>query len=628
MLTNQQIKILEKIVDSEYVTAKELADELNISNRTVRNRIQEINSLVSDKNIEIMSKARFGYYIMLDARDSVRKMLTDLSKEQNVPVTLEERIQFISIYLINRNDYIKMDDLADFLYVSRGTLSADLKQVEHIYNRFPLSIERRPNYGLRVIGEEFDMRRFLCEMLDAEGYIWKLGEGHVKEQLQAISEVVLRNMRKHDIHLSDLAYQDFVNYVYVALHRIRSGFLSTVQVNDADYLQKNDYYFVESLVGELEEIYHLSFPFLEKIAITIHLISRITRKENQAEANNFVIKSRIDKTVTEILDVVANELNVDLRGNLELRMSLDWHMVSMDIRLRYGLKIENPNLESIQQNYQFSYYVAQSAAWVLEEKYHVKISEEEIGFLAVIFELVISEEPRENRKYNILIVCTSGRGSAKLLEYKFSKKFAPYINRLIVKDAHYMEDFGNIDFVVTTVPLSMPVPVPILEINEFLKGTDITNIRGMLYKGEKGFMKRYFHEELFIPYIEGVSKEEILKELCEKAREVLGLPDEFSESVYERERLSTTDFGNLVAYPHPARMFTEETYVVAGILKEQVFWGRNQVQVVFLSLVGTKADPELKQFYETVVRFGSDLGLVEELIKNRTFTCLIDLMEK
>lgn len=47
-----------------------------------------------------------------------------------------------------------MKELTDVMYVSRQTLSSDMRQVEKILEKHQLKLIRRPNYGICIEGCE------------------------------------------------------------------------------------------------------------------------------------------------------------------------------------------------------------------------------------------------------------------------------------------------------------------------------------------------------------------------------------------------------------------------------------------------------------------------------------------
>ncbi len=628
MLSGQHMAILKMVCEAEYVTAEILAKKTEISDRSVRKRIHEINAELKKQQICIQAKARYGFFVGEQDRERLKAFLGESRNTEILPVTGEERIQFLAVYLLNHPEYIRMDDLSEMLYVSKGTLSGAVRQVEGMYRDYRIRIERRPNYGIRAVGDEFDIRKFLCDVYVRQEFLWEIGREHQQQTIQKISRLVLDHVKKYNIRLSERAYRDFVDYIFVSMHRIRSSYQVRIQTDKIDYIEKKDYYFTEALAEELKNVYLLEWSESEKLALALQLIGKNIRGDEK-KTENFVIQSRIDKMVSHMLDAIYKEYSIDFRDNLELRMSLNQHMVPMDIRLRYGISMENPTLEDVKKNYRFAFNMASYAALMLEELYHTKVSEAETGYLAVIFELALEKEKTEIDKKNLLIVCGSGRGSARLLEHKLKNEFALYIEHIYACNLYELEtfDFSKVHYAVATVPIQTKIPVPILHINEFVNREDLYNIQNMLERGADEVVRQYFQEALFFTDLQGNTKEEVLSELTGKMGEVYELTDCFLDSVLEREMLYGSDFGNLTALPNPAKLLTKKTAVAVGITKAPVFWGRNEVQVIFLTSVGKEKDANIQKFYKMVVKFFSNGHAVKELISEQKYTTLLRLLE-
>lgn len=99
------------------VTGKKLAEQLNISPRTVRYDIDEINKKLQP---EIKVEAVHGKGYELQIRD--RAFFHQLFAKEPLLDTREDRIRYLIIRLINEKDWVDMDDLEDTLFVSRSTL--------------------------------------------------------------------------------------------------------------------------------------------------------------------------------------------------------------------------------------------------------------------------------------------------------------------------------------------------------------------------------------------------------------------------------------------------------------------------------------------------------------------------
>ncbi len=67
----------------------------------------------------ICSKPRYGYRLKVEDRDSWKQFQSKRYKEdRRVPMDSGERVDYMLALFLNRTDYIKLEDLSDFLYVS------------------------------------------------------------------------------------------------------------------------------------------------------------------------------------------------------------------------------------------------------------------------------------------------------------------------------------------------------------------------------------------------------------------------------------------------------------------------------------------------------------------------------
>ena len=165
LLNHQQRKILELLCKTEHVTASELAGQLGIGVKTVRVRIKELNPELEKKGIQILSKSRYGYYLDPRQPEGIEGLLNPKENEDPViPSNNQERVHFLLAYLLNRTEYIKSEELCDFLYISKGTLTNTLRQVEETYQKYGITVHKKPGYGIRVEGSEFNLRQCMVDV--------------------------------------------------------------------------------------------------------------------------------------------------------------------------------------------------------------------------------------------------------------------------------------------------------------------------------------------------------------------------------------------------------------------------------------------------------------------------------
>ena len=598
MVSRQMSDIYRRLSENEYQTAEALAEELGVSSKTIRNQLKNLNELLSEFEVYVESKHGAGYRLVVE-NPSRRKELEELMQkrelqESAIPNSSEERVQYLLEYLLNAEGYVKLDDLSELLYISKKTLTNNLKEVECLLGEYNLCLKRKPNYGVRVEGKEFDRR--LC----IAGYVAKKirllekldGDQDVTEEIQWIYQCVRGCLSKYNFDISNVAFQNLILHIQIAILRMRGGHYVPMAEGDGEKVRnRKTYRMAEEILGKIKDKFRVEFPPSEIVYIAIHLegkkmVANIGGCED-AEGN-LVISQEISDLVDQMLGAVYDAFKFDFRDDLELRMSLSQHMVPLVVRLRHDMKLTNPLLKDIKERYSFAYTMATTACVVLNHKYHKTLKEDEVGYIALLFALALERKKTEVAKKNILLVCASGRGSAQLLLHRYKTEFGPYLNKVSVCDVGRIgeQDFSEIDYVFTTVPIPVKIPVPIQEVEYFLKSADIQAVKKTLMGKKDSPVLDIYPEELFLPHMKFANKEEALKTLCGFVCDKGLAPKEFIDSVRAREVLAKTAFGNFVAMPHPIEVMGDCPFVCVAVLDKPILWTEDApdslIQVIFL----------------------------------------------
>lgn len=628
-------RIREVLSTDKFIKSAQIADIVGVSEKTVRTKLKQLDWELQKNGAELIAKQGQGYLLKITNQDVYTKWSNQSQMDEGVlPGTSSERINFILAYLLNHVDYIKLEDLSMLLCVSRNTITADLKQIEYILAGYHLSINRRPNYGIRIEGSEMDKRICIANcLLKNNMQFSSLGKQKIDSHL--IAEIIRNILQIFPVKLSESAYESLIVHIYVSNGRILRGHVMTfapeVRTEMIESVQKKTIDAAKAIAAEIQKGMNVIYSDDEIIYLAMQLSSMINADSMGEYGSNLVISSRIDELVLMMLNEVYETNKLDFKSNLELRMSLNQHLVPLDIRMRYNAFQINPILDQIRQKYAFAYTVAATACTVLSQYYGKEVPEDEIGYIAVIFALAIEKKDKVIRKRNIVMVCVSGRGSTQLFIYRYKQAFGKYINKIYESTVFNLEklDFKalDIDYVFTTVPLNIKLPVPIFEISFFLDHVEIDNYVRIFEGGDSEFLYHYFDSALFIPDLCGESKEEILYKMSEHAAVHRKVPENFYELVMKREKMGQTDFGNLVAIPHPYRIISNDNFVVAAVLEKPIWWGHNDVQLVLLISLSEEEDENIEHFYRVVTKFLSNRDLVQKVIEKPCFYVLIEQLQ-
>ncbi len=629
MLGIRQQELFDLMDQNEFRSATYFSKQLNVSLKTVRNDIKKLDCALRKYGSKIESKPHYGYRLVIVDQEAFKNLLSEVNSKNTLADY--DRNTYLLRLLLMRGDFIKIEDLCSQLYVSRTSITNSIRQIESILEQYSLSCIRKPSQGIRIEGEEFDIRRLLCYMLLKDNYL----EGLIQQETEQywLAHTIIELLNKYDLHLTEVALNSFINYVFVGINRMLSGKFVNLNLNVESFnaIGIKESSFSNELIETLENKYNITYTNDEKNYILLYLGGKQMAGGGYSieSDDNFIFNREIDQLSFDMIELIKTEFQINFPNNFVLRMTLNRHLVPLDIRMRYGLPLTNPMIEEIKKNYSLAYDMAIRASSVLVNHYHRSLSEDEIGYLALIFALQLDKDSEEFlKKSNVLIVSNVTTSAMNLFKLKYEKIFSNTINHLYVSDLMGLRnfDFSLVDYVFTTLPLTVEVPKPIFEINSFMNDHDIQSIEEALWRAESNELRNFYTPKRFLTNISGDDKQSVLRQICTIIEEQEDVSDDFYDLVMQREEYPHMMYNNMIAMPHPNRICSAYTFAYIAILKEPIVWNDEMVKVVLLSSPGSQDSRNRQRFYEITAKFALNKEAIQELIQNPTFSTFIELL--
>lgn len=631
MLDARMKKIIIELSDSEYVTASELAKILDLNEKTVRTTIGKMRDSLDEYGIEIESKTRKGYHLLIYDKEKYQAFINNdewLSKN-DIPNNSKEREEWLLDYLLKQHKFVRIDDLSEMLYVSRSTITNDIRNVEDRLKSYHITLIRRPNYGLHIQGSEFDIRNCMISQFKDNKWAQRFSDKEENE-LKEISKILLNNIQNQKVVLSKSMIQEMTSCIYIAKVRYEENYKITVSKNEVVHrIYKPCIDVATNIVEELNEKFHIHLLNSEIYYIAINIAARSDYNVLEGELESGVI-NQARKQATQMLDCVYDMMHLDMRQNLSLLYDLISFLIPMDIRMRYGIIAKNPFAEATKKKYFFAYNVASQAVIPLKKTYFHEVPENEIAYLTSIFALFIEQEKDKKKKYNILVICATNMSTSKLLAYQYKKKFKKYIDEVYTCEMYNLDsfDFSKVDYIFTTVEINRVLPKPVLGISAFLEDEEVEKISSILKFKSSNTIADVYSEELFYDNIKGETKEEILFEICKRIPEKYGIPSDFYEGLLRREEITGTDLAKHVALPHPYETTSDISFACISVLDHPIRWTRQDVQVVILMAVAEDEQRDLTNFLQLISEFIANESAVLQLVEEPDFTTFVNLLSQ
>ena len=608
-LENRMRQILLLLLESkEYLTSDELAYRLGSSARTVREDISKNKKMLGRYGIQIKSKAHKGYYLELPKEHAadLQEMIKGAGETQNKAAQLMRA-------LLLADDYRKLDDIAEELWVSRSTADRLFKEAKEIFGRYHLSLVSKPFYGIRLEGNERDRRLCLVQCcLPSKSSMMDRFWGKMAEDTdlvyEELTEIVESCIQSEEYQIAEASQRNLVVHLAVAVMRIRTSHL--VQDGNAlSFGESPEGRIAKEIARKIKERYKVEFPAAEIAYIQIHLKGKRFFME---DGKDHLITGELETLMMKINHAILDEMGMDFQSDLEHFAALSLHLLPMLTRVRYGLRMENPVLYDIKRQLPLGYECAVIAANVIGAELGCKVAEEEKGYLAMHYAVAI-DHLKKSRNVRVVVVCSSGLGTSRLLKHKVTEQFGLSEQEVLMLSMGQLSqaDLSAVDYIFSMVPITMEVPCQMIYVENPLAALPKQDSQDARKKPKS--LAQYISPGRVFLQVKAANRKEIIEQLCRALKETAALPEDFLELVWKREQASATEIGGMAAIPHPAKLCTEASCLAIAVLKKPITWYRKPVKYVFLISYGLGNQQESESLNEALTELATDETWLKQL---------------
>lgn len=627
----RQIFLLEFLLKQhEYLSANQLAEKYGVSTKTVYQDIDKLNDFFDEGELKsrIVKVPRKGIKLSADEeRKQIHSLLLVNKHESGVQDFSPEyrESELIKRLFINQED-LDIYDFAEEMYVTESTVHRDIDKLEKNLGQFDLKI-RIKHDQLFVDGDEWNIRKALQSyVIQAQslGREEKIERFFSEKDIEICYEAISRLSQKYHHQFSEEYSCLLLVECLVFKKRTENNNCLTERtsnlINDLNHLEV--YFFSGEL---LESIINKSFSEISPYEIEAMAYSLL--------AYGFSIQSadyiqNIEHQVNELINKVSNLLSLDLSKDNHLKLMLSNHISKMIFRLRNQIYITNPALEEIKKQYSSLFNVIWIAIRGLSKYYEINISNEELAFIVIHFQLAIEKIVKP---LNIVVICQNGIATSELIMSKLHKIFDSdaKITNINARELDFY-DLSNIDLIISTIALP-EVKVPVIEVSPILTKDEIESIRSFYSEHmtdnytlvRTSLDGRKFNLESLQTLIKKPSliretvksKKECIEKMIRECDATNRRIKEFKESILERETLGSTSVYTGVALPHCDPRFVEQSELIVMTLDKPINWGKNNVKLIILIAVAENDIPIFKDSLIALYSVIENQELMNELVQ-------------
>ncbi len=644
------------------ITVAKLAEKVSRSGKTVRNYLKLLQQELEKKAIKLIIRPNVG--VFLDVTEEERKLLgmgISISKDVEEKYSPEHRRYYILRTLLKNKYTYTLQLFAEDLYCSKSTIIHDLVTIQSWLEKRGLQLKRKQNQGLWVEGNEKNYRRAMMDLFlevheqnqvdeveELEKLDYRIDFINYKKikqlfpfiQLFKIQEIIQQAERKLGYYFTDQAFINLITHIAIVIERTKHEKEIKLTKEHFESLRaKYEFEVATWVVDQLSEAFHLDFSEDEIGYISLHMLGAKIQEDIDTNSYDILLDVQNREYISiakEIISLAGDILGIDLSNDKKLLIALVIHLRPTIIRLQHGLKLRNPILQTIKNEYTSIFGAAWACSSIFEKKIGVSISEDEVGYIAMHLAVGVG---RLNHKVKTVIVCSSGIGTSQLIATKINNLFHEldiieilplnYLNKNIIQKA---------DLIISTIAGVIDSPKAVY-ISTLLDATDVIKIKSMLGKlqinsCEKKTFKKNTSKSCICDVIDEALCfiEEDKKDFIEIINYYGKLMEEkgyvrpgFCENVLEREEKASTEIGKGIAIPHATEAYVIKSKICIIKLKHPITWNDNQLRLMIILALKFKDIHVTKTFFKTIYALLDNATLIDKIMQTDDKSEIIDI---
>ncbi len=594
------------LIHKGYIAPSKLAKQFQVSERTLRSDIREINKTLMDYHVQILLKRKEGYYLHTSDVSSIPVLEELLKKREKYLDSTDHRIHHLIIKLLYADNYLSQDDLAEEVYVSINTIINYLKSIRDILASHNLTLQNKANLGYLVMGDELNKRKCIMDLIASNSQQYALQFSNDQKELlkhinlETVKDIVIEFNRTYGLHFTDYNLKNLILQIVLSISRVQAKKpLDTYPLPQNQQLKD----LLHPLISQIEESFRVELGIAERNYIYSYYISNTIEWDGQKD---YSIYTR--KLVQKILNYIYESYHIDIRNDTIIQKDLSQHLQSILNAKYYQQDKKNPLLETIKTTYILAHEITTTSVYQAFETEPFDLCEDDIGYITLHVGAAIERyfDTHYVSGKKAIIVYGNSYAEGSFLAAKLSTLFKGTLEIIGRYPSHELNDINcqHTDLIISTTPIKQFGKIPVIVVEIPLSKNDIENITKTVIKEHRhpiDTIMDLFSPSLFIRTTVK-NREDIIHILCTLLKEEDCIIDTFEQSVLQRESKISTAMDGVIALPHPLTICSYKSRIAIGILEKPIRWSeKDQAQIILMLALADDRRKDIRTLYDTLV---------------------------
>lgn len=636
-MNSRQEKLLNLLKKSnKKLSVNEISKTFSISRRTVFNDLNYLDYLLETSG-----------YILMRLDDGVILKKDDSNKRQEIDIkdfySSNRRYDLFKKILFENE--LNLYDLSEKLFVSESTILNDINYINENYikdlsasllisnNELYIDSDEQIIQNLYVRFNKLIFKKLRLMLIESKdlyrNYYLFLSDVYGDQLVKKVRSVLYSYLTNNSQVLAEYYFDNIINYLIVLVFRKTCLYRANGKVNNNTVIKKQD---SDDILKMVERNFGIIFSESE-----INYFYDILRSNNIKVKNSYD-KNAVEDLVDTFLKSSGELLKLDLSKDSILVEQLNKHFPSMIERAKNNIKIDNPFIDEIKNEYTTLFNTIWMIVIMNRGVFDFDLNDDEIGLLTIYLQSSLDR----NKIIQKVILHIESRYYDTGFIINRIKKVLPTVDIEVLEgDA----DLSKVkcDMIITTSDNITFGNIPFIKITPIVTERDLKNIsskyNSTIFKNTKykqlnekhkilDIINNYFKAD-FIHFDKSFNNRNemmnyALVEMVDK--DIVDIS--YIESIFAREKMGSTALNYMISTPHGNPKFVNNSCIYTVINNKPVKWGEDNVNIMFMMNISEVDMENLRTLFNFIYEISQDKNLIDELIKTKNYQEFIKLLRR
>lgn len=618
-------KMIKSLISiNDYVNIDKLCAECGISRRTFYNYVK---NLRNDPDFVVSIK---NNSILLSAINSNTK-INESDYSIDVPEDYYQRKNWLFRKGLFLQRELDIEEVIDYFQISDATFHSDLIKIRKELSKYHVKLITKKG-KLVFLGNYHDIKKLTQHIIFEENNANNsllstdsLNEIFPNLDAKFIKRVIQNELNKQNLFMDEYSIINLLLHVLISTNQEINGIKPRELVSGNIHVCE----LINNICKQIEQKYNFNFSSSSKHKFAL-IINTRTKIDDSLDGESFRHTST-ETLVNEIIRDLYAFFNVDFStGTFKELFAL--HLDSLLTRLEEGIILHNPLFNSIKQTSPMTYDIAVFVSNIISKETGFNIGEGEISYIALHVGTKIEEQRSARTKLKVILVCPE----FYLYKLNLDKITCDFNDDIYITNVYTSYDdvstFNDIDLVICTILPSKPIKdVTLIKVSVFFSNVDKLKLMNLVTQIKKDkrvnhirkLVTSIFRKELFNRNVIFSTRDEAIKSISQQLIKNGYVDENYCDSVINRENIAPTDYG-ILAIPHPVDYLASETIISVTILDKPLFWGRNEVSIIFMIAINNKDIEVFEDVLSSIIEMNEDDSKIRKLITSDSYEYFVN----